>query len=305
MSASSVLFAGMNVLARAASAHVAWPVVGATRAGIDALVAVGVARARGTSALPKGSTAGWLRSAFGTLAMICTFCALGDPRIPLGDAVTLMNLSPVFLALLAPLVLRERAGRRVALALPLALAGVLLIVRPPALFGGGTRPEMMVPAAIAATGAFFSAFAMMMLRRIGSKETPEAVAAHFSVTAMVTLSVIALLGGAPKMPAPIDLWTMVGTGLCAGLAQLAMTRAYALEMAARVSPFGYLSVVASSLFGAALLGERPDALALGGMALVIAGGIVVAVAGIREQRLSRAVSASLSSGTLGEGASLD
>jgi drug/metabolite transporter (DMT)-like permease len=71
---------------------------------------------------------------------------------------------------------------------------------------------------------------------------------------------------------------MVAAGLCAGFAQLAMTRAYALEHAARVSGMSYLSVVASALFGAVAFGERPGPTAIAGMALVIAGGLLVTFA---------------------------
>jgi drug/metabolite transporter (DMT)-like permease len=68
---------------------------------------------------------------------------------------------------------------------------------------------------------------------------------------------------------------MILSGLCAGLAQLAVTRAYAVEHAARVSGLNYLAVVVSALLGAAFLGERPGPQAIAGMALVVAGGLVV------------------------------
>jgi drug/metabolite transporter (DMT)-like permease len=165
---------------------------------------------------------------------------------------------------------------------------------------------MLVPASIATLGALFAAFAMLMLRQVGPSETPEAIATHFSLTAAASLGTLALVYHPPHVSAPSarDVGVMLATGVCAGLAQLAMTRAYSLELAARVSPFGYLAVVASTLLGAALLGETPDPLAIGGMMLVIAAGVIVMLAGLRdERRLVRAVSATLSSGTLGEGAS--
>ena len=54
-----------------------------------------------------------------------------------------------------------------------------------------------------------------------------------------------------------------------------MTRAYALERAARVSGMSYLSVVTSALLGAAVLSEVPTPGALAGMALVVTGGLIV------------------------------
>jgi drug/metabolite transporter (DMT)-like permease len=61
-----------------------------------------------------------------------------------------------------------------------------------------------------------------------------------------------------------------------------MTRAYALERAARVSGVSYLQVVVSALLGAIALHEWPSPRTAAGMALVVAGGLVVAVAGLRE-----------------------
>lgn len=281
MSLSACLFAGMNFFVHLSSAHVAWTLVGAVRATVGALVAIAVARWRSASFIPKNTLVMWMRSLFGTGAMACTFYALGSPVMPLGDAATLVNLSPVFLALLAPFVLHEHSGRRVFLALPLSVGGVLLILRPTLLFGGGAaNPAMLFPAAIALLGALVSAFAMMMLRQVGKTESPEAIATHFSVVAATAM----LLASIPRLSLPsfVDLVTMLAAGLCAGFAQLAMTRAYSLEIAARVSPFGYISVAVSAGLGAIALHEWPDRLAVLGMLLVVSGGLVVTVAGMRE-----------------------
>ena len=140
-------------------------------------------------------------------------------------------------------------------------------------------------ATVAVVGAVSSSFAMMMLRRIGPYESPEAIAIHFSLTAAALLGVLALPHvGDPSRAAPHDLALMILAGLCAGLAQICMTRAYSLERAARVSGVGYLAVVASALLGAAALHEWPTARTSLGMALVIAGGLVVTLLGLREHR---------------------
>jgi drug/metabolite transporter (DMT)-like permease len=288
MSLGAVLFALMNFLARIASGHVSWMLVAGTRALVGAFVAMAIARARSVNVFPKSTRTMWLRSFFGTISMMATFYALGSKALALGDAVTLVNLTPVFLALLAPYVLGERSGRRVVIAIPLAIGGVVLILRPTFLFGDVgahvSRDAMLFPAGIAVLASISSSFAMMMLRRVGKTENPEAIAAHFSLTAAVACFLLAL--PSLEMPSRVDLLTMVATGLCAGCAQIAMTRAYSMEHAARVSPFGYLSVVVSAALGAAFLHEWPGVLALGGMALVILAGTVVTVAGVREQRRS-------------------
>lgn len=283
MALGAVLFALMNFFGRLASASAGWATVGAARALVGGLVAVAVARSRGASLAANDRRTLFWRSALGTVSMIGTFYALSSKTLSLGDTVTLLNLTPVFLAVLAPIFLRERTTLAVGVALALSLAGVVLVLEPSFLFGGPTAsaavvsgPTAAATAAVALATAFTASLAMMTLRRVGRTETPEAIAAHFSFFAAAVIGAIALFD--LRTPAPRDVGFMIAAGLSAGFAQIAMTRAYAIEAAARVSGMSYLSVVASALLGAAVLGEIPSAAAIVGMALVIAGGLVVTFA---------------------------
>jgi drug/metabolite transporter (DMT)-like permease len=297
MALGATLFALMNFLARLATASASWATVAAVRAIIGALVAFSVARMRGRSLAAKDKRAIFWRSLLGTLSMLATFYALSSRTVSLGNTVTLLNLSPVFLAVLAPIFLRERTSAVVALAIGLALAGVVLVVRPAFLFGDGgdevvgmvasSGPSSTTTVLVAVLAALSTSIAMMFLRRAGQTETAEAIAFHFSVFAAAAMSVISLFDF--RMPSPRDAAFMVAAGLAAGFAQLAMTRAYALEHAARVSGMSYFAVVASALLGAAVLDERPGRTAIAGMALVIAGGLLVTFA------RSRAAPAALTS----------
>src|SRR5690606_35234879 len=99
---------------------------------------------------------------------------------------------------------------------------------------------------------------------------------HFSLFAAGTCAVLALAD--LRAPSARDAACMVAAGVAAGVAQLCMTRAYALGPAARVGSMSYLSVVASAALGALILGEIPAPIAVGGMTLVIAAGLVVTLA---------------------------
>lgn len=276
MAAAAVLFASMNFFARLASSSASWTTVGAVRALIGALVAYAVARMRGASLAANDRRAIFWRSLFGTASMALTFYALSSRTLPLADTVTLLNLTPIFLAVLAPFVLRERTSLAVAFALVLSLAGVVLILHPsfawqPADATPG--PSAAATAGFAVLAAFVASIAMMMLRRVGPTESAESIAVHFSLFAALVLGVLSLFD--LRMPSARDAGFMLAGGVCAGFGQLALTRAYALERAARVSGMGYLAVVASALLGGAVLGERPTLGAVAGIVLVIAGGLVV------------------------------
>jgi drug/metabolite transporter (DMT)-like permease len=147
-------------------------------------------------------------------------------------------------------------------------------------------PSALTTALVALGAALLSALAMIMLRQVGQRENPEAIALHFSLVATVTLGLIALAD--LRRPGAFDAGCMVLAGVCGGFAQLALTRAYALDRAARVGAIGYLSVVASALLGAAALHERPRQEAIAGIALVIAGGLVVTWSGRAAARADRA-----------------
>jgi drug/metabolite transporter (DMT)-like permease len=288
MAASSVLFALMNFFARLATASGSWVTAGAVRAFIGATVALAVARMKGTSLSTRDPRAVLWRSVFGTAAMMSTFYALSSRTLPLGDTVTLLNLTPVFLAVLAPVVLRERTSAAVAIAIVLSLGGVALVVHPSfaggdAAGGGGAGgtggvagPSAGTTAAMACFAAFTASIAMMMLRKVGQTESAEAISFQYSLFAGLVLSACALFD--LRMPSLRDLGFMAAAGVCAGFGQLGITRAYSLEQAARVSGMGYLSVVASAILGAAVLHERPTVAALVGMALVIGGGLLVTFA---------------------------
>jgi drug/metabolite transporter (DMT)-like permease len=297
MALSALLFASMNLFARLATTSASWTMIACTRATMGALVAAGVARARGTSLAPNDTRAIVWRSLFGTAAMLSTFYALSSRTLSLGDTVTLFNLAPVFLAVLAPIFLRERTSRTLAMALVFALAGVVLVLQPSVLFGnpGASSlglllrgPSAKVTGCAAVFAAFMSSIAMIMLRRAGRTESAETIAFHFSAFAAFVTAVLSVFTF--RWPSASDVGFMLTAGLLGGLGQLAMTRAYALEEAARVGAMGYLSVVASALLGAIVLGDRPNRLQVLGMGLVVAAGLVVSIDASRESKRTSAQS---------------
>jgi drug/metabolite transporter (DMT)-like permease len=275
MAASACGFGLMGFCGHVASERIHWSMTAATRCLVGAAVAYGVARSRGASLrVTDRRRIGW-RTLWGTLSMILTFYALGT-RLPLGDTVTLTNLSPVFLALTAPVLLGERTGKRVVVALALSVTGVILIVRPE-MFEGHDALKGAVAAIASALSASFS---YTMLRRMGATESPEAVTLHFSLVAAAVLTTIATMHA--SVPDGRTLAMMLGAGASGGFAQIALTRAYALERAARVGGVSYLAVVVSAVLGAVALHEWPTPRTVLGMTLVVAGGLVVTLVGVRE-----------------------
>lgn len=304
MALASALFAAMNVLARVASARVPWAEVAAARTTVSAAVALGIALARRAPLTIHDQRKAWGRSVCGTIAMVCVFYTLGAPEVALGDVVTLGSMSPVFIALLAPYMLGEASGRSAWIATLLAGAGVALVAGPQLHVAGHI-------ALVAIVGSLFSALAMIFLRKlrggavptpapmpqtaIGTAlgrsdsiepprpgESPEAIVVHFSLVssaAMIALAIPSL-----RVPSLSDAGLLAATGLSGGLAQLAMTRAYTLDRAARLGTIGYLGVVLTHFMGLAVLGERPGPAQVAGSALVVAAGVMLALVTLYDAR---------------------
>jgi drug/metabolite transporter (DMT)-like permease len=253
-------FAGMNVCTRLGARELPWSEIAAARFVVGILIALGLARYRGSPLRITDRPNTWRRSVFGTTAAVCSFYALASNRIPLGDAVTLGATAPIFVALLSRPLLRERVGAHIAIAVLLGFAGIVAVVRPS--FGAE------IPVALIATvGAIFYALAMIWLRRIGPGESHEAVVLHFSLVACITFLVLSI--PVWDWPAWRGAGFLLGAGLTGGGAQIAMTRAYSLAPAAPVSAISGLSIVFTYLLAIPVFGDQPTGWQLAGSLLVI------------------------------------
>jgi drug/metabolite transporter (DMT)-like permease len=273
---AQLCFAAMNVFTRLGSRHLPWPEIAAARFLVGALIAVGLAAARGTSLAVTDRGGTWRRSVYGTIAALGSFFALASPSVAVGDAATLGATAPIFVAALSGRLLGERVSRRVWIAVAIAFAGIALLLRP--------SFSIAAPvAAVATAGAFFYALAMIWLRRIGPAESHEAVVLHFSLVALATMLLLA-----------IPSWTwpdarsglyLLGAGLGGGGAQLAMTRAYALHRAAPVAALSTVGVVFTWLLALPVFPERPSAWQLAGTVLVLAATVLIGAATARPRYL--------------------
>ena len=264
---AQVCFATMNVSARLAGSGVPWPEVASARFLVGAVLAWGIARSRGASLAITDRRTSWMRAIFGTLSAVCTFYAITSRRINLGDAATLGATAPIFVAMLAPSLLGERSGRAVPVAAAIAFAGVALVLQP-------SFESAIGVATVATLGAFLYAIALISLRRLGGGETHEAVVFHFSCVALATMTALAIPGW--RTPTPHDLLWLVTTGVTGGLAQLAMTRAYSLDRAARVSTLTFLGIVFTHLLAIPIFGEHPGwSQAVGAVLVMVAGVLLV------------------------------
>lgn len=210
-----------------------------------------------------------VRGLFGFLGLHCVFYAVG--RLPLAEATVLQYLHPVFTALLAGIVLAEAVGRSLWLGIGFSLAGVLLVTQPAALVGqGGGLDSWAV--AVAVAGAFFSACAYVVVRRLATREDPLVIVLYFPlVTVPATLPAVI---ADPVWPVGADWVALLGVGVFAQIGQVALTHGMRHETAGRATALSYMQVVFAALFGLALFGEQPGLGTLLGAALIVVGSLL-------------------------------
>ncbi len=212
-----------------------------------------------------------LRGLFGFVGLNCFFYAL--TQLPLADTTVIHYTYPVFTALLAAWLLKERGARGEWVCMLACLVGVVLVARPGFLFGSLAAGYPLSGAVFALAGAVFAAAAYVTVRKLGQSEHPLVVVFYFPLVA-VPLTV-PLLWGRAVWPTPWAWLLLAGIGVTTHVGQVLLTRGLQRERAGRATAIAYTQVVFAGVWGFLFFGELPPPLALGGMALIVASTLVI------------------------------
>ncbi|MBS1209757.1 MAG: hypothetical protein H6R19_2155 [Proteobacteria bacterium] len=206
------------------------------------------------------------RSTAGSLSMLLYFAAISS--LPLATAVTLNNTSALFLA--AILSFRQPPPRAVLGALALGFSGVLLVLRPTFMH------EQWLGAACGLASAFLTCIAQLNLRELGRAGEPEwRTVCLFSMTNTLLALPLAILQPSSPVQASGAEWAfLIAVGLCGGLGQLALSRAFGRGRAIITASVGYSTVIFSSIYGMLLWGDRISLLSGLGIAMIIIASLI-------------------------------
>jgi drug/metabolite transporter (DMT)-like permease len=210
-----------------------------------------------------------LQLARGLLLAAATFLFFTSLTVlPLAEAAAIGFVMPLFLALLAVPMLRERLDVPRLIAVLAGLAGALLIVRPGAAV---FTPYAILPVGMALCNALYQ----ILTRKVAGLEHAYTSLVWGAIVGAALFSVA--LPFAWRMPAePLHWVLLVLIGLLASVGHFVLIRAYDYASATGLAPYFYTQLVWVMLLGWLVFGDFPDGWALVGMAVIVASGLYVA-----------------------------
>jgi drug/metabolite transporter (DMT)-like permease len=222
-----------------------------------------------------------LRSFVGLGAMLGHFYALRF--LTLIENAVLGLLQPVFVAVLAPVMLAEHLQRRAVMALILAVFAALVAIRPDE---AGAEFDELLPIMVGTLAALLSALAHIMVRKSVARDSPEVVVFWFTLVVSASALAVGLMRGdfIAGLPDGLELDVAIlkiSTMAACGLAgQLFMTRAYSRAAAPVVAMVAYASIPLSILLDLAWGVQPGFDEALGSLLMIVAGVLLVRSRGV-------------------------
>lgn len=209
------------------------------------------------------------RGFFGGCAVLCYFIAI--EKIDVGTATLLNYTSPLFSGIFSFLFLRETLSAKVLLPMPVAFAGVMLVVqshaRPGDVFGFGPWELVGVASAI------LSGAAVTSMRAARRGENSWSVYASFCFLGTLLTAPFAIANW--RTPTGTDWVWLAATSLFAIGAQLLLTFTLRWVDAMTVGVISQLAVVIAMALGVTFLGDIINARGALGALLTISGVIGV------------------------------
>ena len=232
----------------------------------------------------------FIRSLFGTFGFIFSMLALWDIyALPFAEFSALSFTRPLFVTILAGLVLRERVGPHRWAAVLAGFIGVLVMVGPGLSAHGGLNIASIYTLA----SAFCFAGAIILVKSLTADHTPLALLIWANLLSSVMLSVIIAICAVARpdwaiwsLPSSGAVWGLVALMALTGLgAQFAYITATSIADVSFVSPMDYLRLPMATVADWIIIRTLPGPLTWVGAAVIVVATLYIT---LREARLKRA-----------------
>ena len=223
--------------------------------------------------IPKQPGFHLLRSLMLTLATLFFFTAIKTNPIP--NALTLLFVSPLIVAMLAPFVLGERFDIFIGIGVLVGFVGVVIVLQPDT---EQFRPSLMY----ALVAGFCYALYIITTRKLSLSGAP-----------LLTLFYAAIVGTLVLGPMAISAWVVpdlagilmaAAMGLVAATSHFMIIKAFECATASELSPFGYFEIVVAMALSFFVFKFVPTYEALIGLIIIIISGLFVSWRSMKNNR---------------------
>ena len=231
-----------------------------------------------------------LRGLVGAAAMDMFYGSLR--LLSLGDAVSLLFTNPAITAALAAVLLKETLHWPGIVGCLCSLFGMVLVVRPPALFGvtessrafestdieEPSTNRHLLGSVFGITSAVLAAVAYYAIRLVGRRESSLTIAVWFHVSAFVHSTILLCLHfpHAPAFPGFQDWLCLIGIAGSSFSANILLNRGFQIENAALASAVNYTQVIYAHAIGVVAFDEDLQWIGVGGSVVILLGVMAVA-----------------------------
>ena len=205
------------------------------------------------------------RSSIGFISLLFFFYAI--KHLPLSTAISLNYTSPIFLGLLMPLILKRKVKKWLFLAVTIGFLGVFFILKPT------FENQNYFAGLIGLISGLGAAMAYLFVTQLGQlKEPVLRTIFYFTLISTVCSGFMMLFSEIHNIRFG-DVLILLGLGVSATIAQIAITKAYHVGNTLGNAGLSYLTIIFATIIGAVWFNEFIDSQTALGILLIIISGI--------------------------------
>jgi len=229
--------------------------------GLVVVLAIGAALPGGLRGLATARIGLHLtRNCVHFVGQFCWFFAL--TMISLAEVFAIEFTTPIWVALLAPLLLREQLTKGRILAVVFGFVGVLVVLRPGVNEFGPGHIAMLI-------GAVGFGLTMITTKQLSATEKPLTILFWMAVL-QAPMGLIGTFGEVPLPSMGTALWLLL-VGLCGLTAHYSIAQAFRWADASVVAPMDFMRLPVIAVVGMLLYSEALDPFVFIGGAVILAG----------------------------------
>jgi len=202
----------------------------------------------------------FLRGIIGVISMTLFFMSL--KYLATGSAVTIRYISPIFAAIFAVFLLKERIKHIQWLFFVIAFCGVFILK-------GFDAESSNIGILYAICSAVFSGLVFIIIRKIGNQDHPIVIVNYFMIIAAIAGGLLSIQNWIP--PLGYDWLFLLSLGIFGYFGQYYMTKAFQSKETNIVAPLKYIEVIFTILIGVIWLNETYSFWSIFGIIMIVFG----------------------------------